>query len=118
MVRAGGGGFRGAKIAFACHLCDIGQTCPLRSGQPAGSRYRLTPQIAMRRLAASFVPFVILAACTAQSDKPAANATGGAVNTEPVPAEALTVVDTATVMQHVRVLAHDSLMGRQPGSPG
>ncbi len=38
--------------------------------------------------------------------------------TSPVPAEALAAIDTATVMQHIRVLAHDSLMGRAPGSPG
>lgn len=36
----------------------------------------------------------------------------------PVPAEAIAAIDTATLMQHIRVLANDSLMGRQPGSAG
>lgn len=35
-----------------------------------------------------------------------------------VPAEAVSAIDTATLMQHVRVLAHDSLLGRLPGSAG
>lgn len=35
-----------------------------------------------------------------------------------VPAEAVAAIDTATLMQHIRVLANDSLMGRQPGSAG
>ncbi|AMW06784.1 peptidase M28 [Gemmatimonas phototrophica] len=40
------------------------------------------------------------------------------MNTDPVPAEALAAIDTATLMQHVRVLAADSLLGRQPGTVG
>ncbi len=35
-----------------------------------------------------------------------------------VPAESVAAIDTATLMQHIRVLANDSLMGRQPGSVG
>lgn len=35
-----------------------------------------------------------------------------------VPAEAISAIDTATLMQHIRVLAHDSLLGRLPGSAG
>lgn len=47
----------------------------------------------------------------------------GASNTDaalaaPVPAEAMAAIDTATIMQHIRVLAADSLLGRQPGSLG
>ncbi|MGQ0647477.1 MAG: M28 family peptidase [Gemmatimonadaceae bacterium] len=38
--------------------------------------------------------------------------------TTPVPAEALAAIDTATLMQHIRVLSHDSLMGRLPGTAG
>ncbi|MEP6589942.1 MAG: M28 family metallopeptidase [Gemmatimonadota bacterium] len=38
--------------------------------------------------------------------------------TAPVPASLLAVVDTATIMEHIRVLAADSLMGRLPGSEG
>ena len=37
---------------------------------------------------------------------------------EPVPPEALAAIDTATLMNHIRVLAADSLMGRLPGSAG
>jgi len=36
----------------------------------------------------------------------------------PVPAEALAAIDTATLMQHIRVLSADSLLGRLPGSLG
>ena len=36
----------------------------------------------------------------------------------PVPAEALAAVDTASLMRHVRDLAHDSMLGRAPGSVG
>ena len=36
----------------------------------------------------------------------------------PVPAEALAAIDTATLMQHIRVLADDSLLGRAPGTLG
>ncbi len=37
---------------------------------------------------------------------------------EPVPAAAMAAIDTAELMRHIRVLAADSLLGRQPGSPG
>jgi len=56
-----------------------------------------------------------LAACQTKSDAPASAATTSA---EPVPAEAIAAMDTGTIMQHIRVLAHDSLMGRQPGTAG
>lgn len=54
-------------------------------------------------------------ACSAP-DK-AATASGGTANAV-VPPEALAVIDTATLMRHIRVLANDSLLGRQPGSVG
>ena len=54
-------------------------------------------------------------ACSAP-DK-AATATGVTANAA-VPPEALAVIDTATLMRHIRVLANDSLLGRQPGSVG
>ena len=64
-----------------------------------------------RLLVRALLPFVAtLAACQPSGDKPAAG--------EPVPAEGLAAIDTATLMRHVRVLASDSLMGRQPGSAG
>ena len=63
----------------------------------------------------SFVFLAVLAAaaCT-KSDAPATQS-GSA---EPLPPEAVAAIDTATIMQHIRVLAHDSLMGRQPGTAG
>ena len=54
---------------------------------------------------------LIAAACT-KADAPAATPY------EPVPPEALAAIDTATLMRHIRVLSHDSLLGRQPGSRG
>ncbi len=36
----------------------------------------------------------------------------------PVPAESLAVIDTATLMRHIRVLGADSLLGRGPGTAG
>src|SRR5437773_2612711 len=35
-----------------------------------------------------------------------------------VPANALATIDTATLMQHIRVLSNDSLLGRAPGTVG
>lgn len=62
----------------------------------------------------SLLPLVaFLAACSSPADKSAE-----AVTAEKIPAEALAAIDTATLMQHIRVLASDSLMGRQPGTPG
>ena len=52
------------------------------------------------------------AACQSASDRPAT------ASSEPVPAEAIAAVDTGTIMRHTRVLSADSLMGRQPGTPG
>lgn len=61
-------------------------------------------------------------ACKPYSDTPAAaggaaagDATGAG---DAVPAEATAAIDTATLMRHIRVLANDSLLGRQPGSVG
>lgn len=53
------------------------------------------------------VALVALGACTAAADTSNALA-----------AEAVAVIDTATLMRHIRVLSHDSLLGRQPGSVG
>jgi len=54
-------------------------------------------------------------ACSSAGEAPGAS---GAPDAAPVPAEALAAIDTATLMAHVRVLAADSLLGRQPGSLG
>ncbi|MEP6764632.1 MAG: M28 family metallopeptidase [Gemmatimonadaceae bacterium] len=56
----------------------------------------------------------LIVACTPSGEKAATAAPTG----EPVPAEAIAVIDSATIMRHIRVLAHDSLMGRKPGSAG
>ena len=63
---------------------------------------------------------LLAAACSpGTADTTAANANGAAaINTDAVPAEAIAALDTATLMQHVRVLAADSLLGRQPGTLG
>jgi hypothetical protein len=58
---------------------------------------------------------VLIGACS-KTDQPAAE--GSTAASETVPAEALAAIDTATLMQHIRVLSHDSLLGRQPGPPG
>lgn len=63
---------------------------------------------------------LLAAACSpGTADTKAADSTGAAaINTDAVPAEAIAALDTATLMQHVRVLAADSLLGRQPGTLG
>ncbi|MEP6780237.1 MAG: M28 family metallopeptidase [Gemmatimonadaceae bacterium] len=60
----------------------------------------------------------LIAACSPSGDKTAAISSAPAGAGEPVPAEAIAVIDSATLMRHIRVLANDSLMGRQPGSAG
>jgi len=55
-------------------------------------------------------------ACSSAGEKAAA--TSGAATTIPVPAEALTAMDTTALMSHVRVLSADSLLGRGPGTLG
>jgi Zn-dependent M28 family amino/carboxypeptidase len=60
-----------------------------------------------------------LGACSSAGDKaPDGTAATPTATADPVPAEAMAAIDTATLMRHIRVLSHDSLMGRQPGSPG
>ena len=58
---------------------------------------------------------LLSAACAGDG---APEAESAAINSDPVPAEALAALDTATLLQHIRVLAHDSLLGRQPGTLG
>ncbi|MEO7454882.1 MAG: M28 family metallopeptidase [Gemmatimonadaceae bacterium] len=59
---------------------------------------------------------LLAALAAAGCQKP--DAAPAATTNEPVPAEAVAAIDTATVMQHIRVLSADSLLGRQPGSLG
>ena len=58
---------------------------------------------------------ILAAACKPAADATVAGATPAA---DAIPAEAVAAIDTATMMRHIRVLANDSLMGRQPGSAG
>ena len=70
-------------------------------------------------LARFALPLLLAAlACAPKGEQGAdsSSAAGGAA--EPVPAEALAALDTATLMRHVRVLSHDSLLGRAPGAAG
>lgn len=62
----------------------------------------------MLRSTALFSALVLATACQSSSS----------TNSEPVPAEGVAALDSATLMQHIRVLAHDSLLGRKPGSVG
>ena len=57
---------------------------------------------------------LLAAACKPSSDEPPAPA----VSPLAVPAEALSAIDTGTLMSYVRVLASDSLLGRAPGTTG
>ena len=52
----------------------------------------------------------LLAACQSGPESGSGTAT--------VPGQALAAIDTATLLRHLRVLAHDSLQGRAPGSVG
>ena len=62
------------------------------------------------RIPAGLGAVLVLAACGVRQSGPPGH--------ETVPAEAIAALDTATLMEHIRVLAHDSLEGRAPGSPG
>lgn len=67
-------------------------------------------------------PLLVLAvsACQVSSDAPAAAGADStaASSAVPTPPEALAAIDTGVLLQHVRVLAADSLLGRKPGSEG
>ena len=56
----------------------------------------------------------VFAACAPRADTSAAST----ATADAVPAAAVATIDSATIMRHIRVLAHDSLMGRLPGSAG
>jgi hypothetical protein len=69
-----------------------------------------------RRLFMPFAARVALTSACTGSDNAATDS--GTIAADVVPAEAIAAIDTATLMRHIRVLAHDSLLGRQPGSLG
>jgi len=57
----------------------------------------------------SLVLIGVFAACAPRED---------ATRAATVPADALAAVDTASLLRHIRDLAHDSMLGRAPGSLG
>jgi Zn-dependent M28 family amino/carboxypeptidase len=63
------------------------------------------------------VPALALLAACQKADDDAAKSSAP-TSADPIPAEATAAIDTATLMQHIRVLAHDSLLGRLPGTAG
>ena len=67
----------------------------------------------MKRTMHRLLLLTVVMACQARSERPAV-----ATFNAPVPAEALTAIDTGTLMRHIRVLSADSLLGRAPGTIG
>jgi len=74
------------------------------------SRHRLTAIVAAMAITAT-------GACS-RADRNADTTSSATEGAEAVDAAALAAIDTATLMRHVRVLAADSLLGRQPGTAG
>jgi len=97
----------GALPHLAAHI-------PSANPAPNLSCYRDTMLRPTARLLAPVL--ALAAACQPAADK--APAAAPTTNNDVVPAEAIAAIDTATLMKHIRVLAADSLMGRQPGSAG
>ncbi|MEP7380223.1 MAG: M28 family metallopeptidase [Gemmatimonadota bacterium] len=76
----------------------------------------MSPTARSLRLRTAALALTTLAlACTSGGEEKAAPRGSLAA---PVPGEALAAVDTTTLMEHVRVLSADSLLGRLPGSRG
>ena len=63
---------------------------------------------------------LLTAACNSGGDTDSARTASPSATTaaDSVPADAIAAIDTADVMRHIRVLAHDSLLGRAPGTVG
>lgn len=59
-----------------------------------------------------------LRACAAALLLAACSAPGSAAGTDALPAPTAAAIDTATLMRHLRALADDSMLGRQPGTLG
>ncbi len=66
----------------------------------------------------SCIPLALALTLASACNVPDRSATDGGNAAEGVPAEGIAAIDTGTLMRHIRVLAHDSLLGRQPGSVG
>ena len=66
-------------------------------------------------LAPIVVTVGITLACQPSGDDTADTTT---IANDSVPAAALAAIDSADIMRHIRVLAHDSLLGRAPGTVG
>ncbi|HEV8150559.1 MAG TPA: M28 family metallopeptidase [Gemmatimonadales bacterium] len=60
---------------------------------------------------------ISLSACS-NTGTPGSSGGAEGINHDPVPANASAVIDTSTLMGHIRVLAADSLQGRGPGTAG
>lgn len=72
-----------------------------------------------RRAIGIALPLALVAGTACSAPERAENESGAAtLNADTVPEAALAVLDTATLMRHIRVLADDSLEGRQPGTVG
>src|SRR5687768_13516867 len=68
----------------------------------------------------SLIPAVAVVALTlaCQPSGDDANDTATTIANDSVPGAALAAIDSADIMRHIRVLAHDSLLGRAPGTVG
>jgi Zn-dependent M28 family amino/carboxypeptidase len=77
---------------------------------------RSTPRrLALRRATPLAALAVLALACSPSAEQGDREESSRALA---VPGEALAAIDTGTLMEHVRVLSSDSLLGRQPGSLG
>ena len=83
----------------------------VRAGPVSPAYSTVTPASETMRPSLVLLALATLAACSPKAESPAAGPAA-------VPAEALAAIDTATIVGHIRVLAHDSLLGRAPGSVG
>ncbi|MDB4905980.1 MAG: peptidase [Gemmatimonadetes bacterium] len=70
------------------------------------------------RSALALLAIGAITACQPAAEKQDTTIVAAGPKGEPVPAEAVAALDTATLMRHIRVLSADSLMGRKPGTPG
>jgi hypothetical protein len=63
------------------------------------------------------IPVLLCLALAGCTKGPSASEAGSMLSAT-VPAEALSAIDTISLMRHIRVLSSDSLLGRLPGSLG
>ena len=95
------------------HIGLSGCTLPYpRSPEPPARAMSFLSRLSLISVAAIVATTV---ACQPSGDD--ANDTTTIAN-DSVPAAALAAIDSADIMRHIRVLAHDSLLGRAPGTLG